>query len=136
MDLYMEKHLTHPPLAAELADASNVFMYCMVGSEIAGYFKLKSGASNDAPKGVESIELCRLYVIKEHQNKGLGQAMLDYCFSFAQQRGINTMWLGVWEHNEGAKRLYTRNSFMQYGSHDFVLGTDVQTDYLMMKQLK
>jgi ribosomal protein S18 acetylase RimI-like enzyme len=46
------------------------------------------------------------------------------------------LWLGVWEKNERAINFYHRWGFEKFGEHDFILGDDVQTDWLMKKELK
>jgi ribosomal protein S18 acetylase RimI-like enzyme len=41
----------------------------------------------------------------------------------------------VWEHNVRAVRFYAKHGFRDVGSHVFVLGSDVQTDRVMVRQL-
>jgi ribosomal protein S18 acetylase RimI-like enzyme len=43
------------------------------------------------------------------------------------------VWLGVWEFNPRAIKFYTRYGFKKVGVHPFVLGNDVQNDWLMAK---
>lgn len=45
------------------------------------------------------------------------------------------MWLGVWEENFNAQRVYEKLGYRRVGKHDFVIGGDVQTDFIMIKQL-
>ena len=45
------------------------------------------------------------------------------------------IWLGVWEYNHAAQRFYGRNGFVKVGSHQFMVGSDVQIDFLMKKEL-
>ena len=56
--------------------------------------------------------------------------------AMARERGKEYIWLGVWEHNQRARRFYMRNGFYQIGSHSFIMGDDDQTDHLMRKDLK
>jgi ribosomal protein S18 acetylase RimI-like enzyme len=51
----------------------------------------------------------------------------------AERRGGRTLWLGVWERNERAKAFYQKNGFSDVGSHLFMLGTDAQTDRIMVR---
>ena len=55
------------------------------------------------------------------------------CLDEAQQAGHETIWLGVWERNERAKAFYHKNCFMDVGSHVFMLGTDAQTDRILVR---
>ena len=53
-------------------------------------------------------------------------------FDAARSAGDGHLWLGVWERNARAIRFYAKAGFVDVGSHDFVLGTDRQTDRVMV----
>jgi diamine N-acetyltransferase len=61
---------------------------------------------------------------------------MQSCLDYIQQQGCDTVWLGVWEHNPRAIAFYEKWGFEKFGAHDFLLGTDLQTDILMKKKLK
>ena len=84
---------------------------------------------------IDSLELERIYILKEFQGAGLGKDLLDYTISIAIEHGKKYIWLGVWEHNERAKRFYQKNGFYRIGEHSFVVGDDAQTDFVMRKDL-
>ena len=42
----------------------------------------------------------------------------------------------VWEKNEKALKFYKKNGFYEIGTHTFVMGEDVQTDYIMRKDMQ
>ena len=50
--------------------------------------------------------------------------------------GYETIWLGVWERNERAIRFYEKWGFREAGTHDFILGNDVQNDLIMEYSVK
>jgi ribosomal protein S18 acetylase RimI-like enzyme len=52
------------------------------------------------------------------------------------KEGFDSMWLGVWEHNERAKAFYRKWGFLETGSHIFQLGSDPQTDLIMERPLQ
>jgi diamine N-acetyltransferase len=83
-----------------------------------------------------AIEIQRFYILPEYKGQNLGRKLMDFCCKWASQQGFKTIWLGVWEHNPNAFAFYTRMGFEQYGSHVFVLGDDIQNDYLMKKKLE
>jgi ribosomal protein S18 acetylase RimI-like enzyme len=45
------------------------------------------------------------------------------------------LWLGVWERNERAQAFYRKHGFRKAGTQIFVVGTDPQTDHVMMRVL-
>jgi GNAT superfamily N-acetyltransferase len=44
-------------------------------------------------------------------------------------------WLGVWERNPRANAFYRKVGFTDVGSHVFMVGTDPQTDRIMVRHL-
>ena len=81
------------------------------------------------------IELVRLYVLQESLGRGAGAALMQACIYEAKQRGYETLWLGVWEHNDRAQAFYRKWNFHQVGTHVFQLGDDPQTDILMQRSI-
>jgi ribosomal protein S18 acetylase RimI-like enzyme len=57
---------------------------------------------------------------------------LDY----ASEKGFDTIWLGVWEHNHNSIAFYEQWGFETFGKHVFRLGNDDQNDLLMKKKIK
>jgi ribosomal protein S18 acetylase RimI-like enzyme len=101
----------------------------------AGFVQLRANA---APPGVASrnpIELRRFYVDKPWQGAGIARALMEAAFDLARQRGAEDIWLGVFERNERAKAFYRKCGFERVGAQVFVVGTDPQTDDLMLRKL-
>jgi ribosomal protein S18 acetylase RimI-like enzyme len=85
---------------------------------------------------VTHVELWRFYVAPAHHGRGLAQALMAAVLSAARARGARTLWLGVWDRNPKAQAFYRKIGFVDVGSHQFVLGSDVQTDRLMALSLQ
>lgn len=128
---------------AELADARSTFLIAEArdGAEDAataiGYAKLFAGAE-ETPECVEGhapVELARLYVAREWLGSGAGAGLMRELLSEARRAGHETMWLGVWEHNERAIAFYRKWGFEVVGEHIFQVGDDPQNDLLMARQL-
>jgi ribosomal protein S18 acetylase RimI-like enzyme len=60
---------------------------------------------------------------------------MEQAINIAIERGKKYVWLGVWEHNERAKKFYAKNGFYKIGQHSFFMGDDEQTDYIMRRNL-
>jgi len=135
MQLYITQHFNREILLSELNSEENFFFLVMFNHEPAGYIKL--GTSHELPqlKNKKSIELERIYVVKHLQGTGLGNRLIQYGVEFAQGKGCDTIWLGVWKKNEKAIGFYRKYGFEVFGEHEFILGTDEQTDWLMKKEL-
>jgi ribosomal protein S18 acetylase RimI-like enzyme len=50
----------------------------------------------------------------------------------ARRRGATTLWLGVWERNARAQAFYRKHGFGKVGSQVFVVGSDPQTDDVLL----
>ncbi len=133
MDAYLAEAFNKAKLSEQLCDAnSNIyFLYC--DSQLAGYLKLNEAPSQTDINDADSLEIERIYVAQEYQGKKLGQYLMDSAVRFANDSNKNYVWLSVWQKNEKAIRFYRKNGFYEFGTHSFVMGDDVQTDYIMRK---
>ncbi len=131
MEMYVSQCLSDEKLRIEMADADTKFLLAVSENTIAGYAKIKNGAEADLQLGLPALEVERLYVRQDFQNNGLGETLLDFIIDYATKNRFKTVWLGVWEHNINALRFYKRNGMVEFGSHPFLLGTDLQTDLLL-----
>ena len=121
-----EKELVDPDIATLLVD---------VDGQLAGYAQLRAGVPPACVTGEEPLELWRFYIAPPWHGRGIAQALMRRVESEAYGRGARTLWLGVWERNERAKAFYHKNGFMDVGSHVFMVGTDAQTDHILVRPL-
>lgn len=135
MAAYLAAAFTREQLETELRDPASTFFIAEVCGAAAGYAKVYEGAPESAIEGPKPIELVRLYVLREWLGRRAGAELMAACLDDARAKGYETIWLGVWEHNERAKAFYRKWDFREVGSHVFQLGSDAQTDILMERPL-
>ena len=135
MTAYLENAYNEEKLYKEICNLDSSFFFIYVDECLAGYLKINEFPSQTDINDTDSLELERIYILKEFQGAGLGKDLLEHTISLAIEHGKKYVWLGVWEHNERAKRFYEKNGFYRIGAHSFVVGDDVQTDYVMRKDL-
>lgn len=133
MRAYLAANFALAKQATELSDPTAVFLIAEAGNLAIGYAKLQSGEPPAGASGKKVIEIVRLYVVQDWLGQGAGAALMRACLDEARQRGHDTIWLGVWEHNPRAIAFYRKWGFVEFGSHEFRLGSDVQTDFLMQR---
>ena len=131
MELYVSSTFSTERLTEELSNSLLHYYFTEVNGEIVAYMKLNLGDTNEKGITNPSVELERIYVLASAQGKAVGQALLDFAKQLATDQNANYLWLGVWERNPGAIRFYERNGFQKFGEHPFILGKDIQNDFLM-----
>ena len=140
MARYLAEAFTPDRQAAEITDpAATVLLAERRGpsgdAELVGYVHLVSGPAPEAVRGPAPLELKRLYVARAWHGQGVAQTLMDAALDAARVRGAQTMWLGVWERNPRAAAFYRKYGFTRVGEHTFVLGADVQTDWVLARPL-
>jgi len=98
----------------------------------AGFAQLRAGKVSEGVPPQGSIELWRFYVDKVWHGQGVAAALMDGAKQRARRRGATTMWLGVWERNARAQAFYRKHGFGPVGRQVFVVGTDPQTDDVLL----
>lgn len=135
MEKFMREKFTRQQLMAELLLPTDHFFIAWDGDRAVGYTRLRENNNPPALEGKETIEIARIYAIKEAIGKGVGKALMENSLRVGRSLGKEIAWLGVWEHNQTAIRFYRKWGFERFSEHPFVLGDDVQTDWLMKKPL-
>jgi ribosomal protein S18 acetylase RimI-like enzyme len=121
---FLAKTYNEAQQAKELADPKILTFVYEAGGALVAFAQLKLGDRS-------RIELGRLYVDRAQHGRGVAQAMMQRCLDESAARGADTIWLGVWEHNERAKAFYRKYGFVATGEQVFIVGSDVQTDQVM-----
>lgn len=135
MDIFLSKTFTKEILMNEVGAERNIFLLAYDNDEPVGYVRMRE---NNMPPQLgtdRAMEIARIYSIKTSIGKGIGRALMQKCIDIAKERNHHTVWLGVWEHNQRAIDFYTRWGFEKFSDHDFILGNDVQKDWLMKKSI-
>lgn len=131
MEQYNERHFSTDELQREIDNPDSTFVVAKVDGDPAGYMKVNVGDAQTEEMLGNRMEVQRLYILRQYKRNGLGARFMHTAFDMARAQGKSVIWLGVWEHNDAAIAFYKRMGFVQFGSHDFVLGEDRQTDLLM-----
>jgi ribosomal protein S18 acetylase RimI-like enzyme len=136
MAKYLEEAYSYEKLSAELNDPNSIFYFAMMGQDVIGYLKLNVGGSQTEVKDNDALEIERIYVLNSFQGKKVGQILFDKAIQIAKEQNAEFVWLGVWEENKRAIQFYTKNGFVEFDQHVFVLGDEAQTDIMMKLQLR
>jgi len=133
--LYLERSFSVEIQTKELSDPEVVFLLAEMDGNPVGYAKLNLNHDYDSTANPKTLEIERIYSVKELIGKGVGKELMNACIAEAKQRDCETVWLGVWEKNPRAIAFYKKWGFQEIGTHVFNLGDDLQRDFIMQLQL-
>jgi ribosomal protein S18 acetylase RimI-like enzyme len=135
MDKFLGQQFTKGKLIMEVGSKENIFLLAYNGNEVAGYVKIRDERVPLSMGNVHALEVARIYAMKKQIGKGVGSLLMQSCIDIARQRNKEWLWLGVWEKNQRAIDFYTKWGFEKFDETDFLLGDDVQRDWLMKKKV-
>ncbi|MCC6372662.1 MAG: GNAT family N-acetyltransferase [Bacteroidia bacterium] len=133
---YLDTNLSTEKLSEELNHPDSEFYFALLYEQVIGYLKLNFAQAQNELKANTSLEIERIYVLSSFQGKNIGQTLFQKALSIASQKGLEYIWLGVWENNKKAIEFYLKNGFEEFDRHIFKLGNDEQTDIMMRLKIK
>ena len=136
MAKYLEEAYSLEKLTEELNNPNSFFYFAMLDEKVIGYLKINMGGSQTELKDNDALEIKRIYVLKDFHGKKVGQLLFDKAIAIAKGQQVAYVWLGVWEENKRAPQFYTKNGFIEFDQHVFMLGDEAQTDIMMKLELK
>ena len=135
MRKFLDEAYSEQKLSSELEDKESETFLALENQKTLGVLKINTGNAETESSFENSLEIQRIYVLKEAKGLGIGTAFMSLAEKKARKLGVSFIWLGVWEKNFPAQKFYTDKGFRKFSEHAFVLGDDVQTDFLMKKEL-
>jgi len=133
---YLQSSFSVDKLTEELSAQGSIFIIAeMEAGGAVGYARLLGNSTETCVTGERPIELVRIYVLQEWIGKKIGGMLMQACLTEARGRGYDVIWLGVWEKNERAIAFYQKWGFTKAGTHTFLLGKDLQHDWVMQQSL-
>ena len=138
MQQFLQEYFDAAVVKKELADENDYYFFIEAAGVPAGYLRLMEDYRNfPLMKQWKALELKRIYIDKPFHGTGLAQELMGFAEKFARENKFDVLWLGVWEHNNRAKRFYQKMGFEDSGhTHDFPIGNTPQRDNWLWKFLK
>lgn len=128
---YLASHFSPALQEGQIRDPRCQYLLAEIGGTPAGLALLVDEKPEPGVPGRRPLMLSKLYVDKPYLSAGVGAALLRRCCDEARAQGRDVLWLGVWDRNERARAFYARFGFQQVGEMSFVLGSDVQRDFVL-----
>jgi ribosomal protein S18 acetylase RimI-like enzyme len=134
---HLESNYTLSTIDQEISSPSRRYIVA-VGHDgkLAGFASLALDSDDPCVSNLERrVELQRIYVDATHHGQGVANALLQAILDLARRAEYRHIWLGVWEDNDRANRFYSKWGFVKVGEHVFSVGSDDQTDWILMREL-
>ncbi len=128
---YLENNFKPEKISEEMDNPNSIFFISYFDDIPCGYLKINFNKTPKELKGYKTIELQRIYILKEFIGKKIGKLLMEKTINIARDKGADYIWLGVWENNHSAKKFYDNWGFKIFGSHIFQTGKNIETDELM-----
>ena len=133
--LYLEEAFDETKIRNELATPGSEFHLLYHEKQPAGYIKINRAPVQSDINDPASLELERIYVRKGWKGLGYGRILMEHAVSLARKHNCTYLWLGVWEKNKEALAFYARMGFVEFGTHKFRMGDELQSDLLLKKTI-
>ncbi len=135
MELYSREHFNKQKIVEEINEPDVQYFLAYADDQPAGFVKMRNTQHPKLLLDTKHIEIERIYVLKKFQKQKVGAALIQHCIANAKEQGFEIIWLGVWQENSSAIAFYEKTGFEKFGSQSFLLGEDLQTDWLMKLKL-
>ena len=123
------------PMAADLANPAIAWRIATVDGAILGYAKVSALVAPQAGAAPGAMELRQIYLLDAAKGSGIADTLMAWVFDTARAAGAPELYLTVFEHNERAKRFYTRHGFAETGSCPYTLGSRTDEDRIWGRKL-
>jgi diamine N-acetyltransferase len=133
--LHLESAYGPAQQGRELADPEAVALLAFVDDTLVAFAQVRGGEVPPCVRVAPVVEVQRFYVDRPAHGTGVAQALMAAVREAACGLGAHHLWLGVWERNARGKAFYAKAGFVDVGSKDYIVGTDVQTDRVLVAPL-
>ncbi len=122
--------------AAELVDPDVVTLVATQQDTLVAYAQVRRNATPPAcVTACDPVELQRFYADRSVRGTGLAAQLMRRALQAAIELGGRHAWLGVWENNARAIAFYRKAGFEEIGRTVYVVGSDAQTDRVLLTPL-
>jgi GNAT superfamily N-acetyltransferase len=133
---HLEKAFGVTQQTLELLNPNMVTLLAYIDAILVAFAQVQR---KDPPPGVivdRPIELHRFYVDRPAHGKGVAQRLMSAVHAAARTFDGGNLWLGVWDRNPRAIAFYQKVGFVDRGSQIFLVGSDRQTDRVLVASVR
>lgn len=122
-------------MSRDFGDPNVQWRVAHVHGDPVGYAKLTPLRAPAPSPRRGALELQQIYVLSDWHGSGVAARLMDWGLATARAESAPEIYLTVFDHNERAKRFYTRYGFTEVGRCDFQLGDRIDDDRIWRASL-
>jgi ribosomal protein S18 acetylase RimI-like enzyme len=100
-----------------------------------GFAHLRQTPAPPALAGRTALEISRFYVDRPWHGRGIARVLMSACIAEARSRGVDALWLQVYQHNARAVSFYEKSGFKKSGTATFTMGRRIDDDWVMVRNV-
>jgi ribosomal protein S18 acetylase RimI-like enzyme len=135
MELYCRNTFSESLMEDDISNNEVQYQLAIVQNELVGFIKLQWSPPPMPMPFERPLQISRIYVHPQAKGKGIGRILMAAAMAFASEMQHDYLWLGVWQQNEDAIAFYKKMGFAIVGTDTFLLGKDLQLDWIMGKPI-
>jgi len=135
MTAYLQTTFSIEETTTQLNDKESLYLIIELQADSVGYAYLSPTRPPECINDPKAIQLIRFYLLKKCYGLGVGNTLMQTCIDESYVRGYRSVWLSSWELNGRANAFYKRWHFKVIGRQKFMVGSDVQNDFIFMRNL-
>lgn len=136
MQTYLDLAFNPETIRQQLLDKNVTYLIAQYENDPVGYAKLKRNVTFHALEGKNAIQLERIYRLQAFIGKKIGKALMEEIIRIAKNEKFETIWLSVWQENKIAIDFYNKWGYKVIGYKQFIIGKEVNEDFVMALELK
>lgn len=136
LEIYLQNAFSIPQIKSEIEEDGNVFFLLYQNDEAVAYAKLNANEKVNSLEGKKIVQIQRIYARKKALGTGIGAQLMQKCIDESLSKGIEAIWLTVWQQNLRAVEFYKKWGFEIIGEKKFMVGTKLYNDHVMSLDLK
>lgn len=137
LEQFLRESKSDDVVAGQLANPKFIFHIAERDGDMVGFCKLGLESSFTVDLGGrKAMELANLYLRGAETGGGVGSALLEWAISEARARDYDMIVLSVWQGNHAAQRFYRRYGFEWLMDTVFIVGKQVDQEFLFALDLR
>jgi ribosomal protein S18 acetylase RimI-like enzyme len=135
MAAHLQTAFSFDEIKTQLSNEDSLYFIIYLQADPVGYAYLYPTPAPESVKDPKAIQLIRFYLLKKCYGLGVGNTLMQTCLDESHARGYRSVWLSSWELNGRANAFYKRWHFKVVGRQKFVVGSDIQNDFIFTRDL-